>query len=129
MGKYKTTKFMLPTSHYDKQKADYAVSFIQCLKHTKGIWAGKPFELMPWQESIIRDLFGVVKPNGYRQFNTAYVELAKKMGELLSCKTLLPTPSGFTTMGKVKVGDTVFDENGYPCRVVAKSPIDYDEQA
>jgi hypothetical protein len=35
--------------------------------------AGKKFELIDWQERIIRDLFGVLKPNGYRQFNTAYV--------------------------------------------------------
>jgi phage terminase large subunit-like protein len=71
MGKYKVTKFMAETSHYDKKKADYAVAFIQCLKHTKGIWAGKPFVLLPWQEQIVRDVFGVVKQNGYRQFNTA----------------------------------------------------------
>ena len=51
--------------------ADYAVMFIESLTHTKGTWAGKPFELIDWQEQIIRDLFGVLKPNGYRQFNTA----------------------------------------------------------
>ncbi len=28
-----------------------------------------------------RDLFGVLKPNGYRQFNTAYIEIPKKMGK------------------------------------------------
>lgn len=77
MGKHKVTKFMAPSSHYDKQKADYAVAFIQCLRHTKGIWAGKPFTLLPWQEQIIRDVFGVVKQNGYRQFNTAYVEILR----------------------------------------------------
>lgn len=72
---------MLDTSHYDKELADYAVNFIQCLKHTKGVWADKPFQLMPWQEQIIRDLFGIVKDNGYRQFNTAYIEIPKKQGK------------------------------------------------
>ena len=72
---------MAETSHYDKKKADFAVNFIECLKHTKGIWAGKPFELIDWQEKIVRDLFGIVKPNGYRQFNTAYVEVPKKNGK------------------------------------------------
>ena len=79
--KYKPTKFKAKTSRYDKDKADYAVEFIQCLTHTKGIWAGERFELMPWQEQIIRDLFGIVKPIGYRQFNTAYVEIPKKNGK------------------------------------------------
>ena len=33
MGRHKVTKFMLESSHYDKKKADYAVSFIQYLCH------------------------------------------------------------------------------------------------
>ena len=73
--------------------ADYAVNFIECLCHTKGTWAGKPFELIDWQEQIIRDIFGTLKPNGYRQFNTAYVEIPKKMGksELAAAVALLLT--------------------------------------
>ena len=78
---YKPTRFMAETSHYSKQMADFAVMFIEQLTHTKGTWAGKPFELIDWQERIIRDLFGVLKPNGYRQFNTAYIEIPKKMGK------------------------------------------------
>ena len=91
--KYQPTKFMLPTSHYDKSKADYAVTFIECLKHTKGRWAGKDFKLIDWQEEIIRDLFGIVKDTGYRQFNTAYIEIPKKMGksELAAAVALLLT--------------------------------------
>ena len=79
--RYVPTRFMAETSHYDKDKADYAVNFIQLLSHTKGTWAGKKFELIPWQEQIIRDVFGVVKENGYRQFNTAYIEIPKKQGK------------------------------------------------
>ena len=71
LTKYIPTKFMAEDSHYDKGAADYAVAFIEALCHTKGTWAGKPFELIDWQEQIIRDLFGILKPNGYRQFNTA----------------------------------------------------------
>lgn len=72
---------MLETSTYNKAKADLAVNFIQCLSHTKGIWYGKKFKLLEWQEQIVRDLFGIVKPNGYRQFNTAYIEIPKKQGK------------------------------------------------
>lgn len=89
--KYKPTKFMLKSSHYDEAKADRAVKFIECLAHTKGQWAGRPFLLFPWQEQIIRDLFGVVKKNGYRQFNQAYIEIPKKNGksELAAAVALL----------------------------------------
>ena len=88
---YTPTKFIEKDSAYDKSAADYAVNFIECLCHTKGTWAGKPFELIDWQERIIRDLFGVLKPNGYRQFNTAYIEIPKKQGksELAAAVALL----------------------------------------
>ena len=91
LKKYTPTRFMAKTSHYDKDAADFAVMFIESLSHTKGTWAGKPFELIDWQEQIIRDLFGVLKPNGYRQFNTAYIEIPKKQGksELAAAVALL----------------------------------------
>lgn len=90
---YKPTKFKAKDSYYDKEYADFAVAFIESLCHTKGTWAGKRFELMDWQEQIIRDLFGILKPNGYRQFNTAYIEIPKKNGksELVAAVALLLT--------------------------------------
>lgn len=88
---YKPIRFKLKTSTYNEQLADYAVNFIECLSHTKGTCSGKPFKLLDWQEQIIRDLFGVVKKDGYRQFNTAYIEIPKKMGksELAAAVALL----------------------------------------
>ncbi|CAM2951527.1 Phage terminase large subunit [Streptococcus acidominimus] len=78
---YEPSPFMLPTSHYDKVKADRAVTFINNLSHTKGKWAGKRFDLLPWQEQIVRDLFGIVKEDGNSQFLTAYIEIPKKNGK------------------------------------------------
>ena len=78
---YKPSQFMLPTSRYDKKKADRAVTFIENLCHTKGKWAGPPFWLLPWQEQLIRDIFGIVKADGNRQFRTAFVEICKKVGK------------------------------------------------
>jgi phage terminase large subunit-like protein len=126
---YRPSAFMLPDSHYDKDKADRAVAFIENLCHTKGKWAGQPFMLLPWQEQIVRDLFGIVKENGKRQFLTAYIEIPKKNGKQLALDTPIPTPEGWKTMAELKVGDQVFDENGKPCHVVAKSQIDDTEQA
>lgn len=90
---YKPTKFKAKDSYYDKEYADFAVAFIESLCHTKGTWAGKKFELIDWQEQIIRDLFGTLKPNGYRQFNTAFIEIPKKNGksELAAAIALLLT--------------------------------------
>jgi phage terminase large subunit-like protein len=79
--KYKPSPFMLPDSRYDNAKADRAVRFIQNLCHTKGKWAGTKFILLPWQEQIVRDIFGIIKTNGKRQFLSAYIEIPKKNGK------------------------------------------------
>ena len=61
--------------------AERAITFINMLKHTKGSWYGQNFNLLPWQQNIITDVFGTVKENGYRQYNTAYIEIPKKQGK------------------------------------------------
>ncbi|GEQ22093.1 hypothetical protein CBU02nite_25990 [Clostridium butyricum] len=66
---------------FDAMKAQRAVKFINNLKHTKGVWHGVPFDLLPWQDKIITDIFGTVKEDGFRQYNTAYVEIPKKNGK------------------------------------------------
>ena len=66
---------------FDERKAKHAINFINNLKHTKGQWRGVPFDLLPWQDKIIKDIFGTVKENGYRQYNTAYIEIPKKNGK------------------------------------------------
>ena len=81
LKKYTPSPFMLKTSHYDKDAADFVVAFIEQLKHTKGEFYKQPFELIDWQERIIRDIFGTLKPDGYRQFTTAYIEVPKKCGK------------------------------------------------
>lgn len=44
-------------------------------------------------------------------------------GKALALDTLIPTPTGFTTMAEIAVGDVVFDDRGIPCRVIAVSPV------
>ncbi|MFA5676524.1 MAG: terminase large subunit, partial [Christensenellales bacterium] len=65
----------------ERRAADRAVLFINQLKHTKGKWHGQNFTLLPWQEKIVRDIFGTLKKDGSRQYNTAYIEVPKKAGK------------------------------------------------
>ena len=81
LKKYVPTKFKAKDSVYDKEAADFVVAFIEQLKHTKGEFYNQPFELIDWQEQIIRDIFGTLKPDGNRQFTTAYIEVPKKCGK------------------------------------------------
>ncbi len=99
--------------------------FRTILKHSKGTdFAGKPFDLLDWQwESVIAPLFGWKRKDGTRRYRRASVWISKKNGKALALDTPLPTPNGWTVMGQVKVGDTLFDENGLPCKVVAATEV------
>lgn len=60
-----------------------AEHFATCCKkyfrHSKGKWAGKPFELTDWQANeLIYPLFGWVRPDGTRRFRRTYIEIPKK---------------------------------------------------
>lgn len=65
---------------YDEAKAERVLRFISCLKHTKS-WHGVPFRILKWQEQVVRDIFGTVRPNGYRQYTQAWIEIPKKNGK------------------------------------------------
>jgi len=79
---YKPTPYMAPGYFYKERFADGAVGFINMLKHTKAPWQGMPFELLAWQEQLIRDVFGIVRrKDELRQFKEIYLELPKKNGK------------------------------------------------
>jgi phage terminase large subunit-like protein len=67
---------------FDRIRANAALNFFErILKHTKGQFAGKHFELLNWEAQIISDLFGTVEDDGRRQYQTAYIEVPKKNGK------------------------------------------------
>lgn len=63
--------------------AEHVANFFpRYLQHSKGQWAGQPFELLPWQrDDLIYPLFGWVRPDGTRRFRRAFIEIAKKNGK------------------------------------------------
>lgn len=66
---------------YSKQKATEALEFFKSLKHVKSPWHGVPFTILPWEEKIIRDVFGTVRLDGTRQYQVVYIEVPKKQGK------------------------------------------------
>ena len=56
--------------------------FRQFLRHSKGEWAGKPFELLEWQQKdLIMPVFGWKKPDGTRRFQKVHCTVPKKQGK------------------------------------------------
>ena len=68
------------------QRSDFIIHHINLIKLFIN---RKPFELIDWQEQIIRNIFGLLKPNGYRQFNTAYIEkFIESLGERFNIREI-----------------------------------------
>ena len=45
------------------------------------------------------------------------IRASRQIGKALALDTPIPTPNGWTTMGKIRVGDKVFDDEGNICSV------------
>lgn len=67
--------------YFDRDDAQFVIDFFRVLKHSKGKWAGKPFDLAPWQKFILWVLFGWKRADGTRRFRIAYTEVSRKNGK------------------------------------------------
>lgn len=67
--------------HFDRKAAQHAIDFFRFLNHSKGEWAGTPFELEPWQQFIKWCVFGWKKADGTRRFRVVHEEIARKNGK------------------------------------------------
>lgn len=79
---------VLSGCYFDQRRADHVVEFgPRYLRHTKGDFADKPFDLMDWQrDQLFRPLFGWVKDSDeygrtIRRYRRAYVQIPKKNGK------------------------------------------------
>lgn len=63
--------------------------------------------------------------NGLHPGQMITVAARPGVGKALALNTSLPTPTGWTTMGEVKVGDQLLGADGYPTRVVAATEVLY----
>ncbi len=54
---------------------------------------------------------------------TVAIVAGTQSGKALALDTEIPTPCGFVRMGDIATGDTVFDRDGNPCRVLFAHPV------
>ena len=67
---------------FDEHAASQAIgAFPALFRHTIGAYAGKPFELAPWQAFVVGSIWGWKNKDGLRRFNRAYVTLGRKNGK------------------------------------------------
>lgn len=80
------------------------------------------FELSVWQQKFWAEL-----EEAWATEDREYlcVNVAPGLGKALALDTPIATPGGWSTIKDLTVGDEVFDDQGSPCRVVAKSDVFY----
>jgi phage terminase large subunit-like protein len=70
------------TIFFDNDEANRVIDIVGFFRHTKGKYAGKLFELMPWQEFFLVMLFGMkYVVSDLRLFRTALLCVPKKNGK------------------------------------------------
>lgn len=99
----------IPISEFYDDPVGFIEEFIDFGLPAKGTIAG----LTEYQKAILRALVtkkrvAVRGPHG--------------LGKALHVDTQIPTPSGWSRMGHLEIGDQVLDEQGKPCNVVSVSP-------
>src|SRR5438067_7731486 len=63
---------------------------------------------------------------GFQRTDLIILAARTSVGKALALDTPIITPHGWTTMGELRVGDQVFDEQGRPCTVTYATPVQYD---
>jgi phage terminase large subunit-like protein len=68
---------------FDIKPAERVRTFLsKFLRHSKGEFANRPFELLEWQwQDIVGPIFGWKRPDGTRRFRRGYIEVPKKNGK------------------------------------------------
>ncbi|HCG59008.1 MAG TPA: terminase large subunit, partial [Lachnospiraceae bacterium] len=64
--------------HWDEIEAQKIIDWFRLLRHSKGVLAGEPIELIPWQQFHLCQLYGWRKENGRRRFTKSFIEVGRK---------------------------------------------------
>jgi len=68
--------------YFDEEEAEKSCRFFpKVLKHSKGEWAGLPFDLEPWQCFLVWSVYGWKRLDGTRRFRRVILLVARKNGK------------------------------------------------
>lgn len=84
-------------------------------------------KLVDWDEFVAEtdvDNYEWLIPGLLERRERVIVVAAEGVGKRAAITSMIPTPSGWTTLGDISVGDTVFDRFGNPVKVTYVSPVE-----
>lgn len=91
----------------------FATNYIKIVTLDHGL---QPFKMYPFQEKMLSSFHD-------NRFNIC--KLPRQSGKSLDLNTPIPTPSGWTTMGDIKVGDKILSPSGESVTVLTKTDVMY----
>jgi hypothetical protein len=91
----------------------FANNYIKIVSLDKGLTQFHPYE---FQEKLI---------NRFHKHRFNICKMPRQTGKALSLDTPIPTPSGWTTMGDLKIGDNILSPTGNSVSVVMKTETMY----
>lgn len=67
---------------FKEKEVERVIKFISLFKHYSGKTAGQRFELLPWQQFLIANIFGFyIKGTNKRLTNSVYLQISRKSGK------------------------------------------------
>ena len=76
-----------------------------------------------WRTSRAEYQRGIMEAISDAGVERVVIMSSSQVGKALALDTPIPTPTGWSTMGEVRVGDVIFDETGTPCRITAATDV------
>ena len=86
---------------------------------------GTDRQSMEEQYELLRDKVRLVAAGQSAFIKSLLITGAPSSGKALALDTPIPTPTGWTTMGELKVNDKIFDDQGQICNVTFATPIQF----
>ena len=99
-----------------KDPVYFAKNYIKIVSLDEGL---VPFKLYKFQEKLI---------NKFHEHRFNICKLPRQVGKSLALNTPIPTPSGWSTMGDLKVGDEVLSPSGKSTKVLTKTDPMYNHK-
>lgn len=131
MGRSKQDYVKLKTPYVPTEfKTDELQEFIKCAKDPIYFMENYVYIQHPTKGKIKFAAYDFQKDlvNTYNDFRNVIAMIPRQSGKALDIRTPIATPTGWTTMGDIKVGDKILGANGLETTVTFATDIMYDHK-
>jgi hypothetical protein len=112
-----------------QQKLNRAASLLGSLRADLPVDEGRLVEWANLVDEAESDSYDWVIPGLLERQERVIVVAAEGVGKRATIDSVIPTPSGWTTLGDICVGDVVIDRFGNPVNVTHVSPVEFNPDA